>query len=195
MGAFSRMTVLLAAAAYSSLVTADPATPRITSITYSGNGCPNNPDRSGDFNGPTFAYRRFVAAYPGTNQTVNCEVHIQATGASAGWQVALSDNWIKGHVVLDPGTQLDYWTTSYFSQDAANTGTVQNKIVNNGASTTDQAVTLHQDCAASRVWSLCIGDDGSPGILNVNFRGALSGGGKGYFEVFTESWDFDWRRC
>lgn len=46
-----------------------------------------------------------------------------------------------------------------------------------------------------KVWSKCIGGDGNPGMLNVNFRTALIGDGHGYFEVQTENWDFVWRQC
>jgi len=98
-----------------------PSLPHITSVQYSGSGCPNNAARSGDFNSPTFKYNNFAAAYPGTNQTLNCEVHLQASGGSAGWQVALSQVNINGHLVLDPGMNLDYYTQAYYSQDAANT--------------------------------------------------------------------------
>jgi hypothetical protein len=119
MGALSRFAVAVAAL-YVPLATADtPASlPRITSVQYSGNGCSNDAARSGGFNDPTFSYNRFAAALPGRNQTVNCEIHVQAAGASSGWQVALSDVDVKGHLVLDAGTRLDYYTTVYYSQNA-----------------------------------------------------------------------------
>ncbi|KAK3329858.1 hypothetical protein B0H66DRAFT_597422 [Apodospora peruviana] len=196
----SRFTVLLAAASAAlpaSLAVAESPSslPRISTITYSGNGCTRDPKLSGDFNDPTFSYNNFAASLPGTNQTLNCEVHIQATGASSGWQVALKDNWVKGHLVLDPDTCLDYYTQVYFSQNAAKTGTARGRIRNTGDARTDQAVTLRSNLAGNQVWSPCTGSDGSPGILNVNFRGALSGDGKAYFEAFTENWDLEWRRC
>lgn len=122
MGALSRFAVAVAAL-YVPLATADtPASqPRITSVQYSGNGCPNDASRSGGFSDPTFTYNRFAASLPGVNQTVNCEIHVQSTGASAGWQVALSDVNISGHVVLDQGTRLDYYTTVYYSENAGAT--------------------------------------------------------------------------
>ncbi|OIW34602.1 hypothetical protein CONLIGDRAFT_638951 [Coniochaeta ligniaria NRRL 30616] len=195
MGALSRITVAIAAL-YAPLAAADtPASqPRITSVQYSGNGCPNDASRSGSFSDPTFTYNRFAAVLPGTNQTVNCEIHVQAAGGSAGWQVALSDVNIDGHLVLDQGTRLDYYTTVYYSENAGSTTTARQHISNNGGSTLDYPVSLRQDITKP-VWSECIGGDGSPGILNVNFRGALTGGGHAYFEVFTENWDFIWRRC
>ncbi|KAH8905223.1 hypothetical protein BR93DRAFT_970031 [Coniochaeta sp. PMI_546] len=195
MGVLSRFAVAVAAL-YVPLTAADtPASqPRITSVQYSGNGCPNDASRSGSFNDPTFTYNRFAAVLPGVNQTVNCEIHVQAAGASAGWQVALSDVNIDGHLVLDQGTRLDYYTTVYYSENAGSTTTARQHISNTGGSTLDYPVTLHQDITKP-VWSDCIGGDGSPGILNVNFRGALTGSGHAYFEVFTENWDFIWRRC
>lgn len=72
--------------------------------------------------------------------------------------------------------------------------TARQHISNTGASPLDYPVTLNQNIN-SPVWSQCIGGDGSPGILNVNFRGALTGDGNAYFEAFTENWDFIWRQC
>ena len=59
----------------------------------------------------------------------------------------------------------------------------------------------------SVVWSRCAGNDnGNIGLLNVNFRAALTapGGGKkdahGYFgggrnSTVSEKWGWVWRRC
>ncbi|KAK4183396.1 hypothetical protein QBC35DRAFT_543823 [Podospora australis] len=198
MGLLSLSTALLVAAA--STVSADSASapaaqPRISSISYSGNGCIRDPQHYGGFSDPTFKFNNFAASLPGTNRTLNCEVHVVATGASPGWQVALASNNVKGHVVLGPGTKLDYFTTVFFSEDAAKTGTVRGRISNNGGGTIDQGVTLVSNTGANKVWSPCTGASGSPGILNVNFRGALTGDGKAYFEALTESWDLEWRRC
>ncbi|KAB5580218.1 hypothetical protein GE09DRAFT_430490 [Coniochaeta sp. 2T2.1] len=196
MGALSRFAVAVAAVLSVPVAMADepPSQPRITSVQYSGNGCPNDASRTGGFNDPTFTYNRFAAVLPGVNQTVNCEIHVQATGASAGWQVALSDVTVAGHLTLDPGTRLDYYTTVFYSENAGSTCTARQRKSNTGTSRLDAQVVLHQDITAP-VWSQCIGGDGSPGILNVNFRGALTGNGHAYFEVATENWDFIWRRC
>jgi hypothetical protein len=48
---------------------------------------------------------------------------------------------------------------------------------------------------ASKVWSPCTGSDGYTGIMNINFRGALTGDGKAQFVADTEQWDLEWRRC
>lgn len=66
---------------------------------------------------------------------------------------------------------------------------------NDGKSTLDQSVTLRNNLSGNKVWSACTGDSNAPGILNVNFRGALSADGKAYFEAFTENWELEWRRC
>jgi hypothetical protein len=122
MGALTRFAVAVAALSIPLASADSPASqPRITSVKYSGNGCPNDAARSGGFNDPTFSYNRFAASLPGVNQTLNCEIHVQAVGATAGWQVALSDVNVNGHLVLDKGTRLDYFTTVYFSEDAADT--------------------------------------------------------------------------
>lgn len=123
MGNLSRFGVLLAAILPSSLAVADtPASlPRISSITYSGNGCLKDPKLTGDLNSPTFTYTNFAASSPGTSQTLNCEVHINLSGGSSGWQFAIRENWVKGRVVLPPGGCLDYYTQVFFSQNAGKT--------------------------------------------------------------------------
>jgi hypothetical protein len=122
MGILSHLTVLLAAVY--PLVASETATPtpKITSITYSGSGCASDPKLAGDFNDPTFTYQDFSLTLSSVeSRTANCQVHLQASGAGAGWQVALTRNVVKGHVYLTPGDTLNYYTTVYFSQDAANT--------------------------------------------------------------------------
>ncbi|KAK0624870.1 hypothetical protein B0T17DRAFT_531332 [Bombardia bombarda] len=191
MGPLTHLTVLLAAV-YPALVAAQQ--PRIASISYSGNGCPRDPKFSGDLNDPTLTFNNFAASYPGTNQTLNCEAHIQTTGGS-GWQLALKDNYVKSHVVLSPGTCLDFYTTVFYSASAAKTATAKGRLSNKaGASTIDQTVTLHN--TVSPVWSPCSDSSGSIGILNINFRGALTGdGSKAYFEALSENLDFEWKQC
>lgn len=119
MGPFTLATALLA-----TLAAADVATPnpRITSISFSGSGCAKDPKFSGSLNDATITYNDFaISLVSPRNRTANCQVHLQAAGAGAGWQVALSKNVVKGHAVLPPGTQLSHYTTTFFSQDAGNT--------------------------------------------------------------------------
>jgi hypothetical protein len=167
---------------------------RVSSIQYSGNGCLRDPKYSGGLADPTFTYSNFAASLPGANQTLNCQVHLEVTGAGSGWQVALSQNAVRSHVVLTPGTRLDYFTTVFFSDAASKTSTVRGHIKSDDG-TLDQSLTLVNNLGGSKVWSQCTGSSGYTGILNVNFRGALSGNGKAYFEALTENWDLEWRRC
>ncbi|KAK4044375.1 hypothetical protein C8A01DRAFT_31430 [Parachaetomium inaequale] len=195
MGLLSNLTLLLTAASAVAADTAAPATPRITSISYSGNGCTKDPKFSGNFNDPTLTFANFAASLPGANQTVNCQVHLQGLGASPGWQVALKSNVVKGYVVLAPGTALTHYTTVFFSEDAASTDTIRGTIANDGAGTVKEDVTLVAKADGTKAWSPCTGSDGYTGIMNINFRGALTGDGKAYFEADTEEWELEWRRC
>ncbi|KAL2154547.1 hypothetical protein VTH82DRAFT_3223 [Thermothelomyces myriococcoides] len=187
MGFLSNFVLLMAATA----AVADPSTPKIASIKFSGNGCLKDPKFSGSFDAPRLTFSNFAAALPGSNQTVNCQVHLQTQGSTPGWQVALKSNVVKGHVVLSPGTTLTHYTTVYFSQDAAKTDTFSNSVENTGSTTINKAVTLTGNAGNEKVWSPC----GSPGIMNINFRGALVGSGEAYFEANTEEWDLEWRKC
>ncbi|KAK4156618.1 hypothetical protein C8A00DRAFT_30471 [Chaetomidium leptoderma] len=194
MGILSNIAILLTAASAVTAEAAAPAAPpRITSISFSGNGCVQDPKFSGSFTDPTVTFRNFAVANPG-NKTVNCQVHLQASGASPGWQVALKTNVVKGHVVLTPGTAVTHYTTVYFSQDAGNTCTSTESISNNGDSNINQDITVVSK-ADRKVWSPCTGSEGSTGIMNINFRSALTGDGKAFFEANTEEWDLEWRRC
>lgn len=121
MGILSNIAILLTAASAVTAEAAAPAAPpRISSISYSGNGCIQDPKFSGSFTDPKLTFQNYAVSNP-NNRTVNCQVHLQTSGASAGWQVALKSNVVKGHVVLAPGTAVTHYTTVYFSQDAGNT--------------------------------------------------------------------------
>ncbi|CCC07875.1 hypothetical protein SMACR_01440 [Sordaria macrospora] len=171
-------------------------TPRINSISYSGSGCPQTQAKfSGSLNDPTLTFNHFAIEYPNTvNRTANCQVHLQAKGVSAGWQVSIKDTFVDGHVTLDPGAALDYFSTVYYSSSADDAVTSKGTLSNDGSSRIDKAVTL-QNHFNARAWSSCTtsSDDGF-GILNINFRGALRNE-KSYFEATSETWDLDWRRC
>jgi len=200
MGLLQTATALLIVAA--SAVSADSAAalaapaaiPRITSLTFSGPGCTRDPKHTGGLSDPTFIFSNFASSLPGTTKTLNCQAHLQAAGASPGWQVAVKANTVRGNVYLTPGTSLDYYTTVFFSHEASKTGTVRGHI-DAKDKTIDQAVTLYSSTGANKVWSPCTGSDGSIGILNVNFRSALNGDGKAYFEALSENWDLEWRKC
>lgn len=197
MGPLTRLTVLLAAVFPAAVVSDSPSSmPKITSVTFSGSGCKNDAKLSGGLSSPTISYDDFTARYPGTSHMVTCQVHLQGSGASPGWQFALKDNWVKGKVWLQPGTSLDYYTTVFFSQDAANTGTVKNTISNTGGGTVERDVVLRNNLAPRKIWSPCTDGDGYTGILNVNFRGILSGEeGRAWFKATSQNWEVEWRQC
>ena len=98
--------------------------PKFSSVQYSGSGCPSAAPavvRTGAFAEPAFRLNSFEAKVPDGTSSVNCQVHIQATGASAGWQVGIDSVTVRGHLVLDPGATLDWYVSSFFSQDADRT--------------------------------------------------------------------------
>ncbi|KAH6619425.1 hypothetical protein B0J18DRAFT_434069 [Chaetomium sp. MPI-SDFR-AT-0129] len=199
MGLLTNLVLLAAAAAGVTADTADvaaPAVPSITSITYSGTGCTSDPKLTGGFNDATLSFSAFNTNLPGaTTQTANCQVHLEAKGASPGWQVALQTTRVRGHAVLAPGTTLNHYTTVYFSENAGNTDTIQTSFSNSGDGTVDQLVSLAGSAGTDKVWSSCTGSDGFTGILNINFRSALVGDGTASFKTNTEEWDLVWRRC
>ncbi|KAK1757888.1 hypothetical protein QBC47DRAFT_166718 [Echria macrotheca] len=195
MGLLTGFAALLAAPAVV-LAASPPSLPTITSISFSGNGCSSNPKYSGNFNDLQITYNSFSVQYPGSQQTQNCQVHIQASGGTPGWQFSIRDVQVTGHAYLTSGTNLDWFSTVYFSQDAANTGSKRDSYQNDGSGTISQDVVLFNDLSGNRVWSPCLGSDGYTGILNVNWRGALTGdGSKASFDAWYQRWDVDWRRC
>jgi hypothetical protein len=100
---------------------APPSPPSITRIVFSGTGCPNDSGSVksdsatlGDSAGVSFSQLK------GTD-TDNCAVHIQSSGGSSGWQVAVSQITYEGDVNLKGNSQLDTFTQIFWSDNAANT--------------------------------------------------------------------------
>ncbi|KAI0404329.1 hypothetical protein F4802DRAFT_251361 [Xylaria palmicola] len=185
---------------------APSALPKITSLSYSGSGCPSSSpgvDRTGGgFSDIGFRLNSFEASLPGIeNANTNCQVHLQATGCSAGWQVGIKSATVRGHLTLDPGASITWYLTSYWSENAATTNTISGTISNTGASRLDEDI-IRSAGAGAVAWSPCAKGDGFLGILNVNFRVGLDAPGKqfGYFgkdanTAAAESWDYVWRQC
>ena len=72
----------------------------------------------------------------------------------------------------------------------------RDSYTNDGSGTISQDVVLYNDLSDTRVWSPCLGSDGYTGILNVNWRGALTGNGnRASFDAWYQSWEVDWRSC
>lgn len=118
----------LATAASIPLSTRDApsAMPRIASVSYSGNGCPSSSpgvERTGSgFGDVGFKLNEFEAKLPGIESSnAQCQVHLQSTGCTAGWQVGIASATIRGHLVLDPAASLDWYLVSYWSENAGTT--------------------------------------------------------------------------
>jgi hypothetical protein len=113
---------LLALALTPSLTLAAPdSVPRITSLKISGNGCPNNSGSVSSTNNQLGDTATFTFNQLRGDDTSNCEIHIQSSGASAGWQVAVRDVAYTVDVALKPGSQLDTITQAFWSEKAADT--------------------------------------------------------------------------
>ncbi|KAI7785651.1 hypothetical protein LA080_006671 [Diaporthe eres] len=172
----------------------------VTQFRYSGNGCTqgsNSVTRSGGWVSQTYKFSQFEAdtIAAGTPTTENCELHFQGAGLSPGWQVSLSEADVTGKLVLAPDAKVNYYWQVYWSDDAADTLTLQGAIDNTGGKNkiTNNNYTVKANVTDS-LWSQCIGADGNPGILNVNFRVAVVGDGSS-FDVDTETLNYKFRRC
>ncbi|KAF3065145.1 hypothetical protein GL218_02048 [Daldinia childiae] len=181
--------------------------PRIVSVSYSGSGCPSaSPavDRTGGFDDISLRLNSFEArTTSAADSSVNCQAHLSIAGSAAGWQVGVKDVYVKGHLVLDPGASLDYYVTSFWSEDADKTATIKGSLANSGTGRVNQDVTAHSTVPDNQVvYSPCTSSKGNVGLLNVNFRVALQADGAqyGYFgkdpdTTASESWSYVWRRC
>ncbi|KAI2613825.1 uncharacterized protein GGS25DRAFT_516685 [Hypoxylon fragiforme] len=185
--------------------------PRIISVSYSGSGCPSSSpsvDRTGGFEDTSLRLNAFEARAPGAPETAsaNCQAHLSIAGAAApGWQVGVRDVYVRGHLVLDPGAAVDYYVTSFWSEDAGVTSTIRGTLENPNPTRLDQDITAHSTVADNAVaFSPCTtsGGDGGVGLLNVNFRVALQADGAKYAyfgkdpdTTASESWSYVWRRC
>ncbi|KAI1482613.1 hypothetical protein F4774DRAFT_428911 [Daldinia eschscholtzii] len=181
--------------------------PRIVSVSYSGSGCPSSApavDRTGGFDDISLRLNSFEARTTSVaDSSVNCQAHLSIAGSAAGWQVGVKDVFVKGHLVLDPGASLDYYVTSFWSEDAEKTITIRGSLGNTGSGRVSQDVTAHSTVPDNQVvYSPCTGAKGNVGLLNVNFRVALQADGAqyGYFgkdpdTTASESWSYVWRRC
>ncbi|KAI0110302.1 hypothetical protein F4814DRAFT_426521 [Daldinia grandis] len=182
--------------------------PVIQSVSFSGNGCPQNGGKkqvSGGWQHFAFTLPDFAASYGGSKpKSVNCQAHMNLGGGEPGWQVALKDVWTRGHVELEPEVKLTQYITAYYSQDAANTISTAQTVTSPSNSSLTRDITIHASIPKeSAVWSPCVRSNGYFGILNVNFRIAFTspnsasygyfGGGKN--STVSEKWAWARRRC
>ncbi|CAE7188513.1 hypothetical protein PTT_18532 [Pyrenophora teres f. teres 0-1] len=171
---------------------APPTAPRISRLVFSGSGCPASSSSVsstsatlGDTAGVTFSQLR------GSN-TDNCAVHVQSTGASAGWQVAVRGITYEGDVVLKGASGLDTYTQVFWSDRAGETGTLTGGLTCNGPDINSRVSV--QSSTSDLKWSKCTGSDGDPGILNVNFRPVVQGD-YGSYDFKSAVWKLEWRTC
>lgn len=145
--------------------------PRIVSVSYSGSGCPSaSPavDRTGGFDDISLRMNSFEARTTTIqDSSVNCQAHLSISGSAAGWQVGVKDVYVKGHLVLDPGASLDYFVTSFWSEDADRTITIKGTLGNLGAGQLNQDIEARSTVPDSQVvYSPCTGAAGDVGLLD-----------------------------
>ncbi|KAI1307482.1 hypothetical protein F5Y03DRAFT_405574 [Xylaria venustula] len=158
--------------------TPDPTQIQISSISASGNGCPQgsvSTELSPDRQVVTFGFDSFQTYIgPGTSiadRTKNCQLHLNLN-YPGGFQYAVVQSTYHGYAQLDKGVTGTFYSTYYFSQSPADTTTTTTSI-SGGVSPWDFGdVYTKQDSipTASIIWSPC----GATGILNVNNRIALT---------------------
>ncbi|KAI0848398.1 hypothetical protein F5Y00DRAFT_262490 [Daldinia vernicosa] len=149
----------------------------IISASASGNGCPQGTvtsDLSADRNVITFGFDAFqVYTGPGTtpaDKSKNCQLHLNLK-YPGGFQFAIVESTYHGYAQLETGVTGTFYSTYYFSQDAAATTTTRTSIDGGGIWADGQVYTKQDQVpTASVIWSPC----GASGILNVNNRIALT---------------------
>ncbi|KAF2864754.1 hypothetical protein BDV95DRAFT_508581 [Massariosphaeria phaeospora] len=187
-----RSTLLLAAVAPALALAAPEQAPRITAVKISGSGCPNdsNSVKSNSANlgdNASFSFSNLRG-----DDTNNCQIHLQSTGGSQGWQVAVREVAYEGNVVLKAGSQLDAITQVFWSEKASDTSVITGHLTCAGPDINNY-VTIRQS-TNDLSWSKCTASDGNPGILNVNFRPVVQGNA-GTFDFKHANWKLEWRRC
>lgn len=186
-----RSTTLLAVVL--PLVLAAPENqPKITSLKISGSGCPNNSGSVKAREGSLGDYANFEFTQLKGDSTENCEIHVQSSGGSQGWQVAVKEVGYDGHVTLKPGSSLDTFTQAFWSENAGNTAVLTGSLDCQGPEIKDY-VTIRSSTNDLK-WSKCTGADGNPGILNVNARPVVQGNA-GTFDIKHAWWKLEWRKC
>ncbi|KAF2634095.1 hypothetical protein P280DRAFT_414544 [Massarina eburnea CBS 473.64] len=181
------------AAVVSALPTELAPTPaKITSLKISGSGCPNDSDSVKSTSGTLGDSASFTFGQLRGDRTDNCEIHIQSSGASQGWQIAVKEVAYGGNVQLSSGSSLDTVTQAFWSEKAGDTSTLKASLACAGPDIKDY-VTVRSSTNDIK-WSKCTGADGNPGILNVNFRPVIQGN-SGTYDFKEASWGLVWRKC
>lgn len=123
----------------------------------------------------TFGFDQFQTYIgPGTSYTErskNCQLHLNLQ-YPAGFSFAVVDSVYHGFALLDPGVTGNFFSTYYFSADAAKTSTTQTSIRGGGPWAAGQVYTKQDIVPAGDVVRSPCG--GSQATLNVNNRIALN---------------------
>jgi len=187
-----RSALILAAIAPALVAAAPGVAPKITSLRISGSGCPNDSNSVKASTSVLGDNASFSFSQLSGDSTDNCEIHVQSTGGSQGWQVAVKEVAYSGELTLKPGSQLDTYTQIYWSEKATETGVLTGHITCAGPEIRD-SFTLRQSTNDLK-WSKCTGSDGNPGTLNVNARPVISGN-DGQYSIKSTTWGLVWRKC
>ncbi|KAJ4397394.1 hypothetical protein N0V93_001621 [Gnomoniopsis smithogilvyi] len=148
----------------------------ISKVQYSGNGCPQGTasvSLSSDKTIVTLGFDSFQTYIgPGTSikdTSKNCEIHLTLSYPS-GYSFAVVDSTYHGYAQLDSAVTGNFYSTYYFSSNAAKTFTTTASITG-GESWADGAVYMEEEIvpSPSYVKSKC----GTSEILNINNRIAL----------------------
>jgi hypothetical protein len=176
--AFILPALVAAAPRVKPLDTPEPGAIKIDAFTHSGNGCPQgslaatiSPDRTVI----TFGFDRFQTYIgPGTtiqDRSKNCALHLTLSYPS-GYSFAVLDSTYHGFAQLEQGVTGTFFSTYFFSNDAAKTRTTQSSIVGGGIWADGQVYTKSESLPATdTIRSPC---GGRTAILNINNRLALS---------------------
>jgi len=185
----------------------DPKDIQIVSATWSGNGCPSNsvstsisPDRTVI----TFGFDSFQTYIgPGIapqENNKNCALHLNLK-YPGGFQFAVVDSTYHGFALLEEGVTGSFFSTYFFSQDAAATTSTRTTITGGGVWADGQVYTKADSVpTASLIFSPC----GASGILNINNRISLRSTNTDAFGsitdddatiAFTQQLNLNWRNC
>ncbi|CAK7229621.1 hypothetical protein SCUCBS95973_007285 [Sporothrix curviconia] len=187
--------------------TPDPNQIQVSSVAFSGSGCPQgsvSTTISPDATVVTFGFDNFQTfigpGYDLGDKTKNCQLHLNLK-YPGGFQFAVLDSTYHGFAQLDPGVTGTFYSTYYFSQDASATTTTQTSISGGGAWAAGQVYTKNDQVpTASVIYAPC----GASGILNINNRIALASTNKtaqgqvtddDATVAFTHQLHIGWRAC
>jgi hypothetical protein len=120
-------TAFLASVLGAGIVNGATAAPRMVSITFSGNGCPQGANNTVSANGGTltFTYNDYSVILGGPEgraaATSNCQAHISFDQGIPGYALTVQSVSGRGLMYATPNVTLSVLTTLFWSQNASNT--------------------------------------------------------------------------